>query len=311
MAFKMNNPQAERALGAEVIQNFRDRQIISNPADTVEQFRRAMHAAGINFDDEIIADGRLHRGHVEGDAPGSKNLAYKLHLDGLPAGYFEHFKSGIKQNWKAHTSRRLTQQEVVALQARIDEERRQREIALHEQHENAAARATHLWNASIPAKTHPYLVRKRIKPHGVRVRGGSLVIPLYDKSDRIVSLQFIDQNGNKRFLSGGKKHGCFFEIGNFSDPLLIAEGFATSASLYEELGHCVIVAFDAHNLRPVAEIMRARHPKTEIIICGDNDLSGVGQRAAHEAASAVDGRVLIPDEPGCDWNDFIVGARHG
>lgn len=310
MTFKMKNPAAGTASGAEVIQNLSDPQIIANSAVAVEQFRRAMHAAGINFDDEIIADGQLHRAYVQGDKPGTRNLSYVLHLDGLPAGFFQYFKSGIKQNWRADTNRKLTPQEIIALQARIDEERRQKEIAQHEAYENAAARATHIWNASIPAKTHPYLVRKCIKPHGVRIRGGSLVIPLRDQSDRISTLQFIKPNGDKTFLSDGKKGGCFFEIGNFSDPVLVCEGFATGASLHEETGKYVLVAFDQGNLRPVAEIMRARHPKTAIIICGDNDLNRVGQRAAHEAALAVGGLVLIPDEPGTDWNDIVTRGGH-
>ena len=311
MAFKTKTPNAEAAVGAEAIQKNSDRQIIANSADTVEQFRRAMHAAGIAFHGEIIADGTIHRGYVEGDKPGTRNLSYALHLDGLPAGYFEHFKTGVRMNWKAHTNRKLTPQEIIAMQARIDEERRQKEIAQHEAYANAAARATHIWNASIPAKFHLYLAKKSIRPHGVRIRGGSLVIPLFDSMGRISTLQFIKPNGDKTFLSDGKKGGCFFEIGNFSDPLLVCEGFATGASLHEETGNYVVVAFDQGNLRPVAEIMRTKYPKTAIIIAGDNDLNGVGQRAAHEAALAVDGLVLIPDEPGCDWNDIISGARHG
>lgn len=312
MTHQMKNPAAGTASGAEAIQNLSDPQIIANSAVAVEQFRRAMHAAGINFDDEIIADGQLHRAYVQGDKPGTRNLSYVLYLDGLPAGYFEHFKTGIKQNWRADTNRRLTPQEVIAMRVRIDEERRQKEIALHEQHENAAAKATHLWNSSIIAKSHLYLAKKCIKPHGVRIRGNQLVIPMCDQSDRIVSLQFIQPDGSKRFLSGGQKKGCFFEIGNFSDPLLICEGFATGASLHEELGKYVVVAFDAGNLRRVAEIMQARHPKTKIIIAGDNDLSGVGQKAANEAAASVGGLVLIPDQAGCDWNDVVMRVRgHG
>ena len=120
MAFKTKTPNAEAAVGVRATKNLSDLQIISNPADTVEQFRAAMHGAGIAFHGEIVADGQLHRGHVEGDAPGSRNLAYKLHLDGLAAGYFQSFKTGVKLNWKAHTSRKLTAQEVIAMQARID-----------------------------------------------------------------------------------------------------------------------------------------------------------------------------------------------
>jgi putative DNA primase/helicase len=37
----------------------------------------------------------------------------------------------------------------------------------------------------------------------------------------------------------------------------------------------------------------------------DNDVSGVGQTAAREAALAIGGKYLIPDTTGFDWNDEI------
>jgi putative DNA primase/helicase len=53
---------------------------------------------------------------------------------------------------------------------------------------------------------------------------------------------------------------------------------------------------------------RKLRPDAEIIVCADNDLSGVGQKAAREAASACDGRVITPPTIGFDWNDEI---NHG
>jgi putative DNA primase/helicase len=40
--------------------------------------------------------------------------------------------------------------------------------------------------------------------------------------------------------------------------VLIAEGYATAASVHEATGRPVVVAFDAHNLKPVAELFRDR-----------------------------------------------------
>ena len=71
-----------------------------------------------------------------------------------------------------------------------------------------------------------------------------------------------------------------------------------------------IVAFDAGNLLPVAKNIRELSPDSEIIICGDNDLSGVGQRKAKEAALAIGGKVLIPQIPGADWNDYLMEGKH-
>ena len=41
---------------------------------------------------------------------------------------------------------------------------------------------------------------------------------------------------------------------------LIAEGYATAASLHEATGLPVIVAFDAGNLLPVAQAIHKRYP---------------------------------------------------
>jgi putative DNA primase/helicase len=132
------------------------------------------------------------------------------------------------------------------------------------------------------------------------------VIRIFNESRELVSLQFIDANGNKRFLSGGKKKGCFSVIGKPSKArLLICEGYATGASLHQELGLFVMVAMDAGNLEPVALAARRMFPDYEITIMGDNDANGIGQTAAIRAALAAGGKHLIPGTTGYDWNDSL------
>lgn len=151
-------------------------------------------------------------------------------------------------------------------------------------------------------------MKKVIHSHGARKYHESLVIPIYNESDQIINLQFIDPEGGKRFLSGGRKFGCFYIIGNSTKRILICEGFATGASLFEDCRQRVVVAFDAGNLLPVAKNIRELSPDSEIIICGDNDISGVGQEKAQEAALAIGGKILIPPTPGTDWNDVLSGG---
>jgi putative DNA primase/helicase len=43
----------------------------------------------------LIAEGELHRGHVEGD----KNGAYILHLNHPVSDYIQHYSSTVKCNW--------------------------------------------------------------------------------------------------------------------------------------------------------------------------------------------------------------------
>ncbi|MDR2946202.1 MAG: DUF5710 domain-containing protein, partial [Candidatus Adiutrix sp.] len=136
---------------------------------------------------------------------------------------------------------------------------------------------------------------------------------------RVQTLQAIAPDGKKHFEPGGKKAGAMHLIGldqfkkiafeqeragkepllNQSAPeILMAEGFATGASLHMATGKPVAVAFDAGNLKPVAIQLREKFPQAKIIICADNDhkaKKNIGLEKAQAAAQAVQGQVISPD----------------
>lgn len=271
---------------------------------TIDAFRLAMHDAGITPPDVIHADGKLHRFHIAGDKAGTLNGAYVLHSNGHPAGYFEDFKQGMKVTWKMEGNHSQFSE---ADKAQFVAVNLQRQKELEDKHRKAAEKARYIWRNAPPAITHPYLTRKQIQPHIAKInKYGALTIPLYNAQLELVNLQFIDIDGNKRFLSGGQKKSCFCWLGSPTETLLIAEGFATAASLHENKGLQTFVAFDAGNLEAVAKIIRSKLPDAQIIIAGDNDESGVGQKAASAAARAVGGKFIIPKEVGMDWNDALT-----
>jgi putative DNA primase/helicase len=130
---------------------------------------------------------------------------------------------------------------------------------------------------------------------------------------QLQSLQFIEPNGEKRFLPGGRAKGCSFDIGLRSDAsvLCLCEGYATGASIYEATGYPVVVGFTAGNLETVARAMREAFPEAKIIFCADNDIRqdaspNVGVMAATAAAKSIDGWLAIPELDGkkCDFNDL-------
>ena len=248
-----------------------------------------------------------HRFNVDGDKRGTKNGAYIVHTDSKPAGWAMHYRTGATVRWSA-SGKREPMTPAMLKQIKDEQAKRQKEQA--ERHAKAAKTAAYIWRHSSPIShqsEHPYLIAKRIQPHGLRLSRGALVVPIYSEGRELVSLQFIDGDGSKRLLSGGSKKGCFSPIGDFSSvtKLLIAEGYATGASLHESLSLPVLVAIDAGNLTPVAEAARRLFPDAEIIIMGDNDESGKGQTEARKAALACGGSYLIPEVPGQDWNDTI------
>ena len=194
----------------------------------------------------------------------------------------------------------------------------------------AASKAQALWNdpsntlgANQPCVTeHPYIKRKGIMPHGAKVFCGSLTIGGMDCNGALVmplmlggkisSLQFINCDGEKRFLPNGEKGGFVIGKIELGKPVCICEGFATGASIHEATGYAVIVAFDAGNLKKLATALRANKPNVQIILCADDDATGTGQRKATEAAQAVGGSVAMPvfGEPrpdgDKDFNDMAI-----
>ncbi|MCJ7601683.1 MAG: AAA family ATPase, partial [Desulfobulbaceae bacterium] len=179
------------------------------------------------------------------------------------------------------------------------------------QHGVAAKRAAKIWRDAKPATDdHSYIIAKGVKPYGLRLHGDCLVIPLRDSQGKLWSLQFIGPDGTKRFLSDGRKRGCYFAIGKPTGVLCFCEGFATGASIHEATGYAVAVAFDAGNLIHVATALRSKLPDLQIILSADNDINGdemnVGIEKATEAARAVGGFMAVPELDGhkCDFNDL-------
>ena len=274
----------------------------------IESFKNAMRDAGITPPDVIIADGHLHR--FKNDK-GQLTGWYSLHIDGIAAGAFGDWKLGIKERWKME-GRKLTDAEKKDFAIECHRQKKIRQAEEKARHETAIQKAAYIWSRSTSITNHQYLINKQVKAHNVRCYRGSLVVPLYDETGRLVSLQFINADGSKKMMKGGKAQGACCFIGDAidltrNDTILICEGWATGASLFEATGHFTIVAFSAGNLTAVAIQTRKHHQTNEIIICGDNDASGVGQIAARAAALAINGKYILPDTEGQDFNDSLNG----
>ena len=169
--------------------------------------------------------------------------------------------------------------------------------------------------------THPYLTRKKIKPHGIYQKFQELIVPLRTRNGTVWSYQRICADGSKFFRQGGRTKDCYFPIGGppeeSLDRLIVCEGFATGCSLYEATGIPVAVAFTAGNLVNVAVDFANwnLHPST-IVIAADNDSQTEGNPGlsfAHDAASRCDGIVICPNfgdaartKKLSDWNDMSV-----
>jgi antirestriction protein ArdC/phage/plasmid primase-like uncharacterized protein len=206
-------------------------------------------------------------------------------------------------------------------------------------HGNASVKAQQLWDKAAEQPTgsaapSAYLQRKGVGAHGVRITDkGVLLVPLRDETGHLWNVQRIlpekNEAGNdKFFLKDGRKKGLYHQIGPIDEieaqglkekrPLYIAEGYATAATVHKLTGSPVFVAFDAGNLAPVAQTVRALYPQANLVIAADNDwqmqaMTGrnPGLEKAAKAAELVGARVIYPaqsdfDQVGSDFNDLAL-----
>ena len=195
-----------------------------------------------------------------------------------------------------------------ALRQRYDAERRQRQV-------EAAAAAGIRWSSATPAGDHPYLTGKGVMAHGIRIEAGhSLLIPMRDNEGRLHSLQTIAPDGAKRFMPNGRVKACYHAIGRPSSCLVVCEGYATGATIHEDTGSAVAIAFNAGNLVPVAKALRSKFPGISLVIAADDDWKTKGNpgiAAATEAARVVGGMLAVPQfgdlprgDKDTDFNDL-------
>jgi phage/plasmid primase-like uncharacterized protein/KaiC/GvpD/RAD55 family RecA-like ATPase len=276
----------------------------------------AMRAAGLEPPNEILMDGKIHRfrsgtkgspGH--GDKPGW----YLVFGDGIPAGRFGCWRAGMEITWRADVGRKLTEFEEMAHARRINESKVLREAAQERQHQVASETVEKIWLSGGAAHPdHPYLKRKGIQTHGVRITGdGRLMVPLYDADGTLSTLQYIDEDGGKLYHPGGQTGGKFWMVGSLDEPgtLFVAEGFATAATIHETTDRPVVVAYSASNLVPVTGTLREMYGATQdIVIVADHDQSGVGQRYAEQASAKYGARMVMPPILG-DANDYAQAGH--
>ncbi|CAM8665751.1 Archaeal primase DnaG/twinkle, TOPRIM domain [Comamonadaceae bacterium] len=254
--------------------------------DPKDQFRQAMAAAGLQLPSEIIDDGVIHR-FSSGSKPHRKNGWYVLYNDEVSAGAFGDWSQGFTQSWFYKTSTVMTDAERITHLERVERIRRQREKLIERRQQYVADQAIRRWNAATSCERHKYLTCKGIQPHGIKLESADLLIPLRDSAGKVHSLQTIAPDGSKRFMPGGRVKGCYYAIGKPQGVLIVCEGFATGASIFECTGHAVAVAFNAGNLEAVAVALRRKYPDYKIVVAADDDDQTPGNPGLSKAKLAV------------------------
>jgi len=254
----------------------------------------AIRATGMN-PPTYIKQGEITRFSPRGKS--DKSGWVSLFADGM-GGMFGDWASGEQHYWFANGTRSASND--YEREQAIEKAKEERDFA----YSNAAFNAQELYAKLPHALDHDYLTRKNVKSHAaLRIYDGKLVIPVYGVGGEIQSLQYIATDGTKRFYTGGKMQGGYFTIGEPSDMVIIAEGFATAMTIHEATAQCVVVAFNAGNLKSVCDMVRSQY-KGRVIICADNDASGVGIEKANKCGVEVIYSPIV----GEDFNDMAKRA---
>lgn len=239
----------------------------------------------------------------------SHAAAMSRHLDGHAAGYIKNNKTGIDMKWKSK-GYALDPEQKAQMQAEAAAKLQARDAEQSKLQEQTAQRVGRQMADLVPVEQPtPYMQAKGIEPQaGVLTdkEGQKTYIPATDADGKQWTMQYIQEDGTKRFAKDSRKEGCFHVIGGMdalaqAPALVIGEGYATAGSLSQSLGFATVAAFDSGNLPHVAKALHEKFPNKPIVIAGDDDkhleaTQGVnpGRSKAEEAAKAVGGKVLLP-----------------
>lgn len=269
-------------------------------------FEQAMQAAGLRPRD-VVADGQWRRCPTEGK-PKKRNGAYLLSVDGR-RGWFRDWADplGGVIEWAAEGPSQYRPGDAAKLERQRVADRRKRVLAIR------GARA--YWQAAQPYRGHRYISGKTLSAQGcagLRVRDGLLVVPVW-LGDAMVSVQTIDEAGQKRFWPGAPvKAGSFVLERDRAALTAVCEGLATGLAIYQACRLArVVVAFDAGNLVPVVHRMAL---SGSVVLCADNDYGTLARRgfnpglqAAQNAADLIGAGVTFPS--GIEGTDFADAVR--
>ena len=293
-----------------------DRPLTQNFTDYQTQFLSFMGEHGMEPCKKtgLVTDGSIGRAFI--NLGGDRKLSgwYQLWLNqSVPFGRVGDYRistdqptaTWLPENKKSYRMTKAHKEEIVRLQ-------KEAEIKKAEKYSKAAKKAQTLWEQATPCEKHPYLEKKGVLSYGLREdKKGNLMIPLYDTNLSIVGLQYINNEGKKLFLTGSRKSGSFFILGQevlkSSDTIYYAEGYATGASVHQDMSMPVFIAFDAYNLEKVTKAVFEKLKDRKHVFIADNDDSKTGEKEAIKAKQWIIknkgmAEVHMPETKG-DYND--------
>ena len=302
-----------------------------------EEFGKVLEKAGFQLDELPKMDGKIHRVPVQDGKENAKDGAYYATMNGgRPSGWLKNHKSGEYQAWiytgqemtvtgkeaqKAHEASKVTAKQEKAERLALAKWAGKQDVA-----QEFAEQIDGLTSTNDLLK-NPFLEVAGINAVGGvrRDDDGNLLVPGVNIEGRLQTIQTISPNGEMHFEKGCNRVGAMcvvdpFDIiskhdqqtglpifrSEYSDhgdeslhrDLLIAEDFATGASLNMATGLPVVVAFSPDNLSKVATAIKSKYPEANLLVCANNHperASNLCLKKAEEAAKKVGGKLVVPE----------------
>ena len=275
----------------------------------------------------LALDDRIHRYQIEGHKNGTTNGAYIIHTDGIPAAFIQDWSNpDAKYTWSMKGFKKSDMPDFDI--NKWNEQRATREAELHQKQAKAIDDAYEYYQKAFDGEIwHAYLDRKDVKAYGdVRLDNltGHLLIPLRDIGGSFKAVQTIDRDGEKRFFYGTSFKGNFFPFGldmlreGDNKPILVGEGYATMAKVFQLTDLPCVAAINCGNLESVITALRGRYGRP-IILMADNDIATFNKRGFNPGidtakkllnAKLIKGYAAPPfnleNPEGSDWDDYAL-----
>jgi phage/plasmid primase-like uncharacterized protein len=157
--------------------------IVEDPPEV--QFRDALEAIGCTVD-TVVADGKNHR--INGRDDKKRSVSYVLCQFGdIWAGSFIDWREGYHHAWRSTGNRPMSWAERREIDVKMAEIRRRSEEEKKRWQDEAAEMAEEALSSCAPASNdHPYLIKKRVKSHGLLQREDELLVPMVNGDGRTV-----------------------------------------------------------------------------------------------------------------------------
>lgn len=263
----------------------------------------AIAAAGMTPPRQLV-EGRWLRFPGIGKGPANRSGWCRVIAPTLAV--FGDWSSGFTQTWRDDSH----QDDERSQRALRDAQDRERRFAADQRRKQArvAMDAQAMLSRAVSG-THPYLARKGFQTLVGLTLDGKLLVPVMDfeRYPQVISAQLISEDGEKKFLTGGRAKGGVYRFGvapSKARRVVLCEGYATGLSLQAALRllpgqYSVLVCFSARNLEFVASMLPA---SVDCLVAADCDASRTGEETAKRTGRPW----IMPAQVGRDWNDVHV-----